>query len=76
MFKVEITPLMNFKHPKMLNSASKCLKIPLKVKVIKNQVIPPCQIHAGGKSPRMRWVLLVNYRTQQHHCTRPTNQSF
>jgi hypothetical protein len=34
---VEITPLMSFKHLKMLNSASKCLKIPLKfiVKVIK-----------------------------------------
>jgi hypothetical protein len=26
-------PLMSFKHLKMLNSASKCLKIPLNVKV-------------------------------------------
>jgi hypothetical protein len=28
---VEITPLMRFKHLKMLNSASKCRKITLKV---------------------------------------------
>jgi hypothetical protein len=28
---VEITALMSFEHPKMLNSASKCLKITLKV---------------------------------------------
>jgi hypothetical protein len=27
---VEITPLMSFKHLKMLNSVSKCLKITLK----------------------------------------------
>jgi hypothetical protein len=28
---LEIIPLMSFKHLKMLNSASKCLKITLKV---------------------------------------------
>jgi hypothetical protein len=28
---VEITPLMSFRHLKMLNSASKCLKITFKV---------------------------------------------
>jgi hypothetical protein len=64
--EVEITPLMSFKHLIMLNSASKCLKISL-VKVIKfskpDKIFPkklvdagispppPCQIHAGGKSP-------------------------
>jgi hypothetical protein len=31
MFKVEITPLMSLKHLIMHNSASKCLKITLKV---------------------------------------------
>jgi hypothetical protein len=63
-FKVEITTLMSFKHLKMLNSASKCRKIPLQVikfskpeiflskkQVDGGGVSPPCQIHAGGKSP-------------------------
>jgi hypothetical protein len=36
-FKVEITPLMSFKHLNMLNSASKCLKITLKVIHFQNQ---------------------------------------
>jgi hypothetical protein len=63
---VEITPLMSFKHPKMLNSASICLKITLKVikfskpekqfpkKIKLMGDIPPCQIHAGGKSHCMK----------------------
>jgi hypothetical protein len=63
-FKVVITPLMSFKHLKMLNSASKYLKITLKLikfsksetKISKKLKLmggypPPCQIHAGGKSP-------------------------
>jgi hypothetical protein len=51
---------MSFKHLKMLNSASKCLKITLKFIKFpkpeennsqKTQVdVPPCQICAGGKS--------------------------
>jgi hypothetical protein len=60
--QVEITPLMSFKHLKMFNSASKCLKITLRVikfskpetKFKKNKLmgdIPPCQIHAGDSPP-------------------------
>jgi hypothetical protein len=54
---------MSFKHHKMLNSPSKCLKITLKViKLSKPETripkkiklmgdIPPCQIHCRGKAP-------------------------
>jgi hypothetical protein len=52
---VEITPLMSFKHLKMLNSASKCLKIKWQLKLLnfrnqKEKNSPKNSSHdAGGK---------------------------
>jgi hypothetical protein len=66
---------MSFKHGlKMLNSASKCLNIPLKVKVIQfskpEKKFPKNQVD-GGISPHVKFMPGVNpplYETLKPHC--------
>jgi hypothetical protein len=66
---VEITHLMSFKQFKMLNSASKCLKIPLNVKLlnIQNQK----KKIDGGSLPHVKFMPGVS--TPSPHCMKPCN---
>jgi hypothetical protein len=60
--KVEITPLMSFRHLRMLNSAYKCLKVIKFSKPETNfpQKLVSLQIDGGGISPHDKFMSGIN----------------